>query len=62
MILISKEEAEYLRQHGIREGITRTMRTKSKRHRIWAAEDRCIMDLLEEYRKSLDVVMVYGKN
>ena len=60
MIEISKEEAKYLREHGVKEGITRTMRQKSKRHRIMVAEERYIMKLLDDYKASQNVVFTYG--
>lgn len=61
MIQITKEEAQYLRDHGIHEGITRTMRQKSKRKRVLVAEERYILELLNEYRKSQNVVFTYGE-
>ena len=61
MIEINKEQATFLRAHGVEE-ITRTMRQKSGRHNYYAAEDRYILALLEEYAKSLKVVETYGKD
>lgn len=60
MIEISKAEAQYLRDHGIQEGITRTMRQKSKRKHVLVAEERYILELLNEYRKSQNVIYTYG--
>jgi hypothetical protein len=60
MIEISKAEAQYLRDHGIHEGITRTMRQKSKRKHVLVAEERYILELLNEYRKSQNIVLTYG--
>lgn len=60
MIEISKAEAQHLRDHGIREGITRTMRQKSKRKHVLVAEERYILELLNEYRKSQNVIYTYG--
>ncbi len=61
MIEISKAEAQYLRDHGISEGITRTMRQKSKRKHVLVAEERYILELLNEYRKSQNVIYTYGE-
>lgn len=60
MIEITKAEAQYLREHGINEGITRTMRQKSKRKHVLVAEERYILELLNEYRKAQNVVFTYG--
>lgn len=60
MIEISKEEAKFLRDNGIKEGITRTMRQKSKRHRIMVAEEKYILQLLDDFKKSQKVVYTYG--
>lgn len=62
MVEITKAEAKYLREKGIREGIVRTMKQKSKRgNRQLVCEDRFILDLLEEYRASQNIVLTYGK-
>lgn len=59
MFEITKGEAEYLREHGVTEGLAATMHTKSKRKKFYAAEERRILDLLEDYRKSLIVSETY---
>lgn len=60
MVNITKDEAVYLRSHGVRpDSIVRTMKQKSKRKRILCCEDRYIMELLDEYRKSQNVVYEY---
>lgn len=61
MIEISKAEAKYLREHGVKEGITRTMKQKSKRKHVMVAEERYILALLDDYRKSQNVVFEYGE-
>lgn len=62
MIQIDKAQAAFLRAHGVREGITRPMKQKSKRgKRMWAAEECYILALLDEYAQSQKVVEVYGK-
>ena len=61
MIQISKEQATFLRASGVEEGITRPMKQKSKRgKRIWCAEDRYILALLDEFNKNTKVVETYG--
>ena len=61
MIQISKEQAQFLRANGVKEGITRPMKQKSKRgKRIWCAEDRYILALLDEFNKNVKVVETYG--
>lgn len=61
MIQITKEQAQFLRANGVKEGITRPMRQKSKRgKRIWCAEDRYILALLDEFNKNTKVVETYG--
>ena len=61
MIQISKEQATFLRANGVKEGITRPMKQKSKRgKRIWCAEDRYILALLDEFNKNTKVVETYG--
>ena len=60
MIQITKEQAAFLRANGVKEGITRTMRQKSKRKRIMCAEDKYILALLDEFNKSVKVVETYG--
>ena len=61
MIQISKEQAQFLRANGVKEGITRPMKQKSKRgKRIWCAEDRYILALLDEFNKNTNVVLTYG--
>ena len=62
MVKITKDEAKYLREHGVTEGITRTMKQRSKRKRIWAAEGALITSLLDEYRKNEKVVYEYGNS
>lgn len=59
MFKITKGEAKYLREHGITEGLTATMCTKGKRRKFYAAEERRILDLLEDYLKSLIVSETY---
>lgn len=61
MIEISKAEAQYLREHGVKEGITRTMTQNSKRKHYYLCEDKWIMELLTNYRKSQNVVFSYGQ-
>ena len=61
MIQISKEQATFLRANGVKEGITRPMKQKSKRgKRIWCAEDRYILALLDEFNKNINVGETYG--
>lgn len=67
VIQITKEQAAYLRQHeaylvrhNVREYVTRTMKQKSNRHNYWACEDKCILNLLNEYNKSQNIIMTYG--
>lgn len=61
MLEITKDEAKYLREHGVSEGITRTMRQKSKRgKKQLVAEERYILKLLNDYKRSQKVVMTYG--
>jgi hypothetical protein len=61
MIQITKEQAQFLRTNGVKEGITRPMKQKSKRgKRIWCAEDRYILALLDEFNKNVNVVLTYG--
>ena len=59
MFKITKDEARYLREHGVTEGLAATMRTKSKRKKFYAAEERRILDLLETYRKNVSVNATY---
>ena len=61
MIQITKEQAAFLRANGVKEGITRTMRQKSKRKRIMCAEDKYILALLDEFNKNTKVVLTYGE-
>ena len=61
MVQITKEEAEYLRQNGVSEGITRTLRQRSKRKNFYMCEDKHLMDLLSKYRKSQNVTLTYGE-
>lgn len=61
MIEISKAEAKYLREHGVKRGITRTMKQKSKRKHVMVAEERDILALLDDCRKSQNVVFEYGE-
>lgn len=61
MVIITKEEARYLRSRGVDRGIVRTMKQKSKRgKRMLCCEDRYIMEILDEYRNSQNVVLEYG--
>ena len=60
MIEINKEEAKYLREHGVWRGITRLMKQDSSRKHYFCVEEAFILDLLEQYRSSLNVVEVYG--
>ena len=61
MIEITKEQAKYLREHGVKEGITRTMKQKSKRgKRILVAEEPYILALLKEFSKSEIIIETYG--
>ena len=61
MLEITKAEAKYLRDKGIKEGIVRTMRQDSKRKKYLLCEDRYLIDLLNEYRNSQNVVFTYGE-
>lgn len=62
MLEITKAEAKYLRERGIREGVVRTMKQKSKRgNRQLVCEDRFILDLLDEFRANQNVVLTYGE-
>ena len=62
MIQITKEQAAFLRSRGVREGLTRPMKQKSKRgKRIWCAEDRYILALLDEFNKNVKIAETYGK-
>lgn len=62
MLEITKDEAKYLRIHGVSEGITRTMRQKSKRgKKQLVAEERYILKLLDEYKKNQKIIMTYGE-
>lgn len=62
MVIISKEQAQFLRANGVKEGVTRPMRQKSKRgKRIWCAEDKYILALLDEFNKGVQVVETYGE-
>lgn len=60
MIQINKAQAKYLRDNGVKEGITRTMKQKSKRKRIWVAEEKYILELLDKFNKSQKVISTYG--
>ena len=60
MIEINKDEAKYLREHGVKEGVTRTVKQNSKIKHYYLCEDKFLVDLLEQYRNSLNVVEVYG--
>ena len=62
MIQITKEQAQFLRANGVKEGLTRPMKQKSKRgKRIWRAEDRYILALLDEFNKNVKIAETYGK-
>lgn len=62
MVIISKEQAQFLRANGVKEGITRPMRQKSKRgKRMWCAEDKYILTLLDEFNKGVVIVETYGE-
>ena len=60
MIQITKEQAQFLRANGVKEGITRTSKQCSHRHTYWCAEDRYILALLDEFNKNVKVVETYG--
>lgn len=61
MIEITKKQAKYLREHGVKEGITRTMKQKSKRgKRILVAEEPYILALLNDYAESEIIIETYG--
>lgn len=60
MIQITKEQAQFLRTNGVKEGITRTSKQCSHRHTYWCAEDRYILALLDEFNKNIKVVETYG--
>ena len=51
MILISKEEAEYLRQKFPNLNIVRTMKAHSQRHRYYAEESQKVLTALKNYDK-----------
>lgn len=59
MFKITKDEARYLREHGVTEGLAATMRTKSKRKKFYAAEERRILELLENYRRNVPIKETY---
>ena len=65
MIEINKDEAKYLREHGVirfsNRGVVRLMRQDSKRKHYYACEDKWIIDLLNEYRNSLPITETYGE-
>ena len=61
MIEINKEEATYIRNCGIVNGITRVMRQDSKRKKYYLCEDKYLVELLDQYRKSQNVVLTYGE-
>lgn len=61
MVTISKEQAQFLRANGVKEGITRTSRQCSHRHTYWCAEDKYILALLDEFNKGVNVVLTYGE-
>ena len=57
---ISRDEAKFLAKHGIH--CPRTCRLKRKgksRGKYYCPDDKHILDLLETYRKSLNVVESY---
>ena len=60
MIEINKEEAKYLREHGVKEGLTRTVKQNSKIKHYYLCEDKYLVELLNNYRNSLSIVMTYG--
>lgn len=61
MIQITKEQAQFLRANGVKEGITRPLRQKSKRgKRIWCAEEGYILALLDKFNESVKVIETYG--
>lgn len=51
MILISKEEAEYLRHKFPNLNIVRTMKAHSQRHRYYAEESQKVLTALKNYDK-----------
>ena len=61
MIQITKEQSEFLRANGVKEGITRTSRQCSHRHIYWCAEDRYILALLDEFAGSVEREIDYKK-
>ena len=61
MIQITKEQAQFLRANGVKEGITRTSRQCSHRHIYWCSEDKYILALLDEFNKNTKVVETYGE-
>lgn len=62
MVEINKAEAKYLRENGKKDKvhITRTMITKSKRHKYFVCEEVETINLLNDYRKTHNVVFTYG--
>ena len=61
MIQITKEQAQFLRANGVKEGITRTSKQCSHRHTYWCAEDKYILDLLNHFNKNINVAKTYGE-
>ena len=67
MIEINKTEAAYIRKHGASymnkhnfEGVTRVMKQDSKRKHYYLCEDKFLVDLLNEYRNSLNIIEISG--
>lgn len=60
MIEINASEAKYLREHGAVGGLIRLMRQDSKRKHYYLCEDKKYVDLLNEYRANLKVILTYG--
>jgi hypothetical protein len=55
MVLIGKEEAEYLRRRFPRLNIVRTMKQHSKRHRYYVEESMKVMNALRNFEKGKNV-------
>lgn len=53
MMLINKQEAQYLREHYPEACIVRTMKGHSKRGRYYCEETRWTKQALNEYKKSI---------
>lgn len=60
---ITREEAKYLMQHGVY--CPRTCRLKRKgasRGKYYCPDDKHVLDLLEDFRKTINIVETYPSN